>query len=41
MIAANGDFVDLVSDRGTELEVRLLNEREEEIVDASVDDFEE
>ena len=41
VIAANGDFFDLVSDRGTELEVRLLNEREEEIVDASVDDFEE
>jgi len=37
VIAANGDFVSLRSDRGTELKVRLLNEREEEIVDASVD----
>jgi hypothetical protein len=41
VVAANGDFVELRSDRGTELEVRLLNEREEELVDASVDDFEE
>ena len=37
VIAANGDFVDLRSDRGTELKVRLLNEREEELVDASDD----
>jgi len=35
VIAANGDFVDLRSNRGTELKVRLLNEREEEEVDAS------
>ena len=37
VIAANGDFVNLRSDRGTELKVRLLNEREEELVDASND----
>lgn len=35
VIAANGDFVNLRSDRGNELKVRLLNEREEELVDAS------
>ena len=37
VIAAGGDFVDLRSDRGTELKVRLLNERQEELVDASDD----
>ena len=37
VIAANGDYVNLRSDRGTELTVRLLNEREEELVDASDD----
>jgi hypothetical protein len=37
VIAANGDYVNLRSDRGTELKVRLLNEREEEFVDASAD----
>ena len=37
VIAANGDAVNLRSDRGTELKVRLLNEREEELVDASAD----
>lgn len=37
VIAANGDPVKLRSDRGTELTVRLLNEREEELVDASDD----
>ena len=37
VIAANGDAVKLRSDRGTELAVRLLNEREEELVDASDD----
>ena len=37
VIAANGDFVNLRSNRGTELKVRLLNEREEELVDASDD----
>ena len=37
VIAANGDSVNLRSDRGTELKVRLLNEREEELVDASDD----
>ena len=35
VIAANGDFVNLRSDRGNEMKVRLLNEREEELVDAS------
>lgn len=35
VIAANGEFVNLRSDRGNELKVRLLNEREEELVDAS------
>jgi len=35
VIAANGEFVRLQSNRGTELRVRLLNEREEEEVDAS------
>ena len=35
VIAANGEFVRLRSDRGNELKVRLLNEREEELVDAS------
>jgi len=35
VIAANGDFVNLTSDRGTNLKVRLLNEHEEEEVDAS------
>ena len=35
VIAANGEYVNLRSDRGTELKVRLLNEREEELVDAS------
>ena len=35
VIAANGDFVNLTSDRGTNLKVRLLNEAEEEEVDAS------
>jgi hypothetical protein len=37
VIAAKGEFVNLRSDRGTELKVRLLNEREEELVDASAD----
>ena len=37
VIAAGGDFVDLRSDRGTKLKVRLLNERQEELVDASDD----
>jgi len=37
VIAANGEFVNLRSDRGNEMKVRLLNEREEELVDASVD----
>lgn len=37
VIAANGDAVNLRSDRGTELAIRLLNEREEELVDASND----
>ena len=37
VIAANGDPVKLRSDRGTELTVRLLNEREEELADASDD----
>ena len=37
VIAANGDAVKLRSDRGTELAVRLLNEREDELVDASDD----
>ena len=35
VIAANGDFVTLRSDRGQELRIRLLNEREEEAFDAS------
>jgi hypothetical protein len=35
VIAANGDYVNLTSNRGTDLKVRLLNEREEEEVDAS------
>ena len=35
VIAANGDYVNLTSDRGTNLKVRLLNEAEEERVDAS------
>jgi hypothetical protein len=35
VLAANGDFVSLRSDRGQQLRVRLLNEREEEEVDAS------
>ena len=35
VLAANGDFVSLRSNRGSELKVRLLNEREEELVDAS------
>lgn len=35
VIAANGDFVTVRSDRGQELKIRLLNEREEELVDAS------
>jgi len=35
VIAANGDFVTVRSDRGQELKIRLLNEREEEALDAS------
>lgn len=35
VIAANGDYVKLRSDRGNELKVRLLDERQEELVDAS------
>ena len=35
VIAANGDFVTVRSDRGQELKIRLLNENEEELVDAS------
>ena len=35
--AANGDFATLTSNRGNELKIRLLNEREEELVDASND----
>ena len=35
VIAANGDFVTLTSNRGQELKIRLLNESEEEQVDAS------
>ena len=35
VIAANGDYVNLTSNRGTNLKVRLLNESEEEEVDAS------
>lgn len=35
VVAANGDFVTVRSDRGQELKIRLLNEREEEALDAS------
>lgn len=35
VVAANGEFVTVRSDRGQELKIRLLNEREEELVDAS------
>ena len=35
VVAANGEFVRLQSNRGTQLRVRLLNEREEEEFDAS------
>lgn len=35
VIAANGDYVNLRSNRGNQLKVRLLDEREEELVDAS------
>ena len=35
VLAANGDYVNLTSNRGTDLKVRLLNEHEEEEVDAS------
>jgi hypothetical protein len=35
VIAANGDFVTVRSDRGQQLKIRLLNEREEEALDAS------
>ena len=35
VMAGNGDFVTVRSDRGQELRIRLLNEHEEELVDAS------
>lgn len=35
VVAANGEFVAVRSDRGQQLRIRLLNEREEEILDAS------
>ena len=35
VVAANGDFVTVRSDRGQELKIRMLNENEEERVDAS------